>query len=372
MAFIQRVIQGPWLPEHQSNSAFAWLSMLIFFFWRYINQSVSMTEIILAALSTLVFLLLYFSNFWVKSSVGAVIVGAICLLGLVWAPVNPGASVFIVFSAASCASIQPNRYAYASLALILALVAAEVYFINISAEFWIPGLLVSSSIGVATIMQTSLRRSREKLIRSQEEVAYLATIAERERISRDLHDLLGHTLSLITIKAELAGKLIGRDLQACQQEIADIEQTARNALSEVRAAVTGYRKVGLTHELANAASCLIAANIELKTHIDQVQLSATSENILSLALREAITNVARHSGARQCEIQLITEGHWIVLKIKDNGTRLSDTSEVMPGNGLTGMRERVAAMGGRITMEVQQGLSVQVHLPIESRPGALQ
>ncbi len=363
---IKRLISASWIPEHQSKSIYAWLFMLIFFFLKYIDvdgAKFNVTEFSLAILSTLIFLALYFASYWVKNTWAIVIAFGIFALGLIWAPFNSGASVFIVFSAAACAAIQPAKRAYRVLGYILVSLVADAYVFKLSWDFLAPTLIVSIAIGFATIMQSTLRRSREKLIRSQEEVAHLATIAERERISRDLHDLLGHTLSLITIKAELAGKLLDRDLQACRQEISDIEKTARNALSEVRSAVTGYRQVGFTQELANAASCLSAANIMLTTQIDDVRLSATAENIFSLALREAITNVARHSDANRCDIQLGIDGNWIVLKIKDNGTKLDDNTEVTPGNGLVGMRERVAGIGGKIILEVKHGLSLQIQLP---------
>ena len=363
MSFYRKILNGPYLPENQNKSAYAWLCMLLFFGLKYVNRAPGPLEIILAVLSILAFVVLYFTNFWIKGRASMVIVLLICALGMVWAPFNPGASVFVIFSAASCASIQPIRWAYAFLGLIQVAVVIEVVLLKLSPDFWVPSFIVSVAIGIATIMQTTLRRSQEKLVRSKEEVAHLATIAERERISRDLHDLLGHTLSLITIKAELAGKLIGRDLAACQEEISDIEKTARNALSEVRAAVTGYRQIGFTHELANAASCLSAVDISLTTQIDALKLSATAENILSLGLREAITNVARHSRATHCDIQLAIEGNWIVLKINDNGTRLTAASEVSAGNGLTGMRERVSDIGGQVILEIKQGLCLQIQLP---------
>ena len=363
MSFIQRAIKGPRLPANQSNSAYAWLGMLVFFVWKYLDGNGSRLEIAVALISLLIFLLLYFASFWIQGRMSYLLIASICAIGLIWAPFNPGASVFIVFSAASCAAIQSNKSAYTSLACILASVVLAVVALKLPADFWVPALVVSGAIGVATIMQSTVRRSQEKLIRSQEAVAHLATIAERERISRDLHDLLGHTLSLITIKAELAGKLIGRDVQACQQEIADIEKTARNALSEVRAAVSGYRAVGITHELAHAASCLTAADIRLTTQVDEVRLSAAAENILSLALREAVTNVARHSKAKNCSIRLASEGKWIVLTIEDNGDGLSDPNSLKPGNGLNGMRERVSAIGGQIVMTSLPGLSLQIRLP---------
>jgi two-component system sensor histidine kinase DesK len=337
--------------------------MLVFFIWKYLSVSVGALELTLAILSILVFLTLYLACFWTEDLASVSVVIAILLIGVIWAPFNPGSSVFVVFSAACCASIRTTRVAYSVLATIMISVALEVVLLKLSPDFAIPALIVSGPIGVASIMNSRLRLSQEKLMRSREETAYLATIAERERISRDLHDLLGHTLSLITIKAELAGKLIGRDIEATQREIADIEKTARNALSEVRAAVTGYREVGFTHELANAASCLSAADIGLQTDIEEIKLSAAAENILSLALREAVTNVARHSEAGLCEIKLGFEGGWIVLKISDNGPKLSNIDQVKLGNGLSGMNERAATLGGKLSWEVNQGLTLKISLP---------
>lgn len=363
---LRRLTSGPWLPAHQSNSAYAWLSMLVFFFWKYFSLSVSPLEIVLAVLTTVVFLVLYLTSFWVSGKAGYAIIAGIALLGLSWAGTNPGSSVFIVFAATTCAIIRQLKYAYASLALIIAAVLAEVIWLDLPADFWAPGFVVSSAIGVASIMQSTLRRSQSKLLRSQEEAAHLATIAERERISRDLHDLLGHTLSMITIKAELAGKLLSRDVDACRKEISDIEQTARNALGEVRAAVTGYRQVGLTHELANAAGSLAAAQIGLTSSVDAMQLSAAQENVLSLALREAVTNVLRHSGARHCAITLTNLPSGVRLTIQDDGRQVPDRQAIRDGNGLTGMRERTEALGGRVSIDVSNGMCLRIDVPHQS------
>jgi two-component system sensor histidine kinase DesK len=362
---IKRIVAGPRLPPHQSNSVYAWLIMLIFFVLKYIGGHSGAIEITLAALTLLAFVLLYFNCFWLTGWASVAAALLMCAFGMIWAPHNPGSSVFIVFSAASCATLQPVKRAYQCMGLILLLVVIEVLTLQLTPDFWIPALVISFAIGLTTIMQTALRRSQQNLIRSQEEVAHLATIAERERISRDLHDLLGHTLSLITIKAELAGKLLGRDQQACGQEIADIEKTAREALSEVRSAVTGYRKVGFTHELASAAACLSAANILLVTHIDQITLPPACENMLTLSLREAVTNVVRHSRATQCDISLNSKDNWIVMNINDNGS--TQTSTTQPGNGLTGMKERIAALGGQLILNISQGWSLQIRLPAIQR-----
>jgi len=191
----------------------------------------------------------------------------------------------------------------------------------------------------------------------------MARIAERERISRDLHDLLGHTLSMITLKAELAGKLLERDPQACRSEIRDIEQTARKALSEVRSAVTGIRQTGFAHELATARASLAAANVGFTEQVQPCVLPAALENVLSLALREAVTNILRHAGASHCEVRMALESGMVVLRVRDNGRALDDGA-IVHGSGLSGMKERVAALGGRLALRADRGLALELSLPM--------
>lgn len=184
-------------------------------------------------------------------------------------------------------------------------------------------------------------------------------------ISRDLHDLLGHSLSLIALKAELAGKLVQRDAGACANEIRDIECSARRALTEVRAAVTGYRESGLTHALASARASLAAASVELDERVERVALAPATENVVALALREAVTNVVRHAGASRCSVLLELDHGVAVLRVADDG-RARSSDDLKHGNGLTGMRERVAAAGGRLALRAQSGLELELRIP----PGA--
>jgi two-component system sensor histidine kinase DesK len=226
-------------------------------------------------------------------------------------------------------------------------------------------LTIGIPVGIASVMQAGLQHSRGQLLRKQEEVEHMATIAERERISRDLHDLLGHSLSLIALKAELAGKLAGRDPEACRGEVLDIETTARRALSEVRAAVSGYQESGLAHALASARASLAAANITLREDVDGFPLSPAAEHVVALALREAVTNVVRHAGAAHCNLSLALRDGAIVLRVADDGT--SAHTGIRHGNGLTGMRERAAALGGTLAITVARGLALELRLPA---PGA--
>ncbi|ADV66705.1 sensor histidine kinase [Deinococcus maricopensis] len=179
----------------------------------------------------------------------------------------------------------------------------------------------------------------------QAEKERLAQQAERERISRDLHDLLGHTLSVIALKSELAGKLAGRDPARAAQEITDVARISRDALQEVRAAVRGYRGSGLTAELARAKIALDTAGVTLDLDTDAPDLPPATEYAMELVLREAITNVVRHAGASRVQVSVTGDADAFTLRITDDGRGMRGAE----GTGLTGMRERVRAHGGTLS-----------------------
>jgi two-component system sensor histidine kinase DesK len=285
-----------------------------------------------------------------------------------WAPYNYGTSTLVIFAATMCARMEKPRMAYGTLAalmVILAIFSLRVLTGRIDSYFWMPAMIFGLSSGVGSIIEQQLKRSRDKLLRSQEEVEHLAALDERERISRDMHDILGHSLSVIALKAELAGKLLSRDREACEKEIKDIEATPRQALSEVRSAVTGYRATGLAHEFQAAQNALRAAQVELELEIQSGAIPAAAENVMALTLREAVTNIIRHAQASHCKIDLSLEQDLARLRISDNGAQLSNVRNVRMGNGLRGMTERAQALGGDLQLFCRQGLVLELCLPLE-------
>ena len=181
-----------------------------------------------------------------------------------------------------------------------------------------------------------------KLRETQEQLAVAAVVAERERIGRDLHDILGHSLTAIAVKAGLARRLLERDAAAAAVEIADVERLAREALADVRATASGYREVSLAGELAVAAAVLQAAGIraELPRAVDAVNPAA--REVFGYVIREAVTNVVRHSGASSCTVTLESNS----IEIVDDGSGPADVEQC--GNGLPGLADRLAAVGGTI------------------------
>lgn len=197
---------------------------------------------------------------------------------------------------------------------------------------------------------------------AQQQIEQLAKAEERARIARDMHDLLGHTLSVIVLKSELAQQLLARSGQEglAGREIAEVHDVARAALREVREVVTGYRRADLTSELRHAQTALLAAGIRCSIGREDHELSEERESALALALREAVTNVVRHSCARTCEIQIAELHGQIVLKVKDDGNA---REQVVPGNGLQGMGERLRMLGGSLCWACTNGMYLEAAVP---------
>ena len=365
MKKLRSMLAYPWVPPRHGQRPYLWLISLAFMSWKYFEHLPSLVEAGWLLLTLLVFLPVYFASYWSTPASAPLFVLLCTLIGALWAPYNTGASTFFIFACGMCAGMRPTRHAHAMMVFVLALAvvcAAVVPYWGLA--LLLPALIVGIPVGVSSIAESVLSQSRVQLLRKQEEVEHMATIAERERISRDLHDLLGHTLSLITLKAELAGKLIDRDIEACRREVRDIETSARAALSEVRSAVSGYRQTGFAHELASARASLAAAQVELVAEVEAFTLPAAAENVMSLALREAVTNIVRHAGATRCEVRLALDAGMIVFRIADNGAALDDGASVRQGNGLAGMGERVAALGGKLALTVERGLALELRLPL--------
>jgi len=294
---------------------------------------------------------------------------ALCLLlGIITIPWNTGGSTFFIYAAAFLPfAIESIPWILAGFAVELLALAGEVYFTGARTYHlswptaFIDGALLLI-VGCGNIFWAQQRRADAKLRLAHEEVEAIAAVAERERIARDLHDVLGHTLSLIVLKAELAGRLLERDPARAAAEIADVERTARTTLADVREAIGGYRTRGLAAEIESARRTLAAAGVDLAaeaTDVAGVKLSAAEETVFALALREGVTNIVRHAHATSCRLHFENDNGFRRLVLEDNGTHES-TRE---GNGLRGMRERVEALGGRFLLAREKGTRLEIDLP---------
>ncbi|MFC9248730.1 histidine kinase [Streptomyces sp. NPDC057136] len=209
------------------------------------------------------------------------------------------------------------------------------------------GTFISAMVTAAIL---ALSETVKELRETREELARTAVERERLRFSRDLHDLLGHTLSVIVVKSEAARRLAPRDMAAALAQVSDIESVGRQALTEIREAVTGYREGSLATELDRARSALSAAGIDPVVRQSGPPLTAQSEALLGWVVRESVTNAVRHSGASRCEIEVEGSTERVRLKITDNGhaTPTGQEPKARTGTGLKGLTERLAAAGGSL------------------------
>lgn len=364
---------------------YIWLIYLGFLFTPLLGSQHSWTWLWPTLLSLPVFLYLYtrvMRAFRYRSPPGLVALPEVLAIGvLAYAlrPVNDSANTYMIY----CLALAP--FAVPTLrALVLAVVALLA---GLALELWLLGFepvgfsitaIVGIAVAVSNYMMVENRRKNIALRLSREEVHRLGRVAERERIGRDLHDLLGHTLSLIAIKSELATRLLDRDRAAAAREIAEVTAVAREALKQVRTAVAGIRSAALENELASARALLSTAGVELTFERDSAVLSAEIETALAMIVREAVTNIQRHSGARRARIEVSTLGgpnvgaavttgataeeRAVVLSVTDDGRGGIMTR----GNGLAGIGERVRSLGGTLEIESPRGKGtvLRVRLPL--------
>src|SRR5579883_1120304 len=268
-----------------------------------------------------------------------------------------------------------------SLKRALPMIAALVVCISLAG--WLLGFSLTSIgsaifyvviVGLVVVFLMRVIAANQELRGAREEIARLAVTAERLRIARDLHDLLGHNLSLIALKSELARRLIAVSPERAATEIGDIETVARTTLQEVREAVASYRQPTLASELQGAQEILAAAGIAYRYEGDAeiiATLPASIEAALSWVVREGVTNVIRHSRARHCTIRLNRSSNTVRVEVIDDGsgvplTVTSTGSLTGSGNGLRGLSERVSALGGscEVGPRKEGGFRLAVALPL--------
>jgi two-component system, NarL family, sensor histidine kinase DesK len=295
---------------------------------------------------------------------------AMVAMGLALLPWYPSGISYFIFGCVTlrvCRTGSAWRY-LAQLAALNAVFVAIALWVGYHWQLvvWIPSM--AFIIGVIINVESTNKDRDAALQLSQDEVRRLAATAERERIGRDLHDLLGHTLSLITLKLELSRKLFDRDPERARLEVTEAEAIARQALSEVRSAVTGIRASDLAAELAAARLLLECQHVHLH-YSPPPPMPAEIERGLALVLREAATNIVRHADAHQAWVEFSQDGRTLGLQIRDDGR--GDVQA--DGNGLTGMRERVAALRGTLQVHSPrgQGTTVVVRVPLPARTAAV-
>lgn len=310
-----------------------------------------------------VFLLLYYKSVVAPKATArgyALAMVLLCMAPLHW---YPGGLTYFVYG---CVMLRVCRMEFrrylAWIAVLNVALLLETWLLGFPWQGVLSIPLTSFIVGIVINAERTSEEKDAQLQLSHDEVRRLAGLAERERIGRDLHDLLGHTLSLITLKLELSRKLFDRDPETAKREMAEAEAVARHALAEVRSAVSGIRASDLAAELASARLLLESSGVSLEYGHPPTDLPEKVECGLCLILREAVTNIARHAQSTTARIELRREQAYVVLRVIDNGRGGIDRD----GNGLAGMRERVLALGGSLNIRspLRGGTRIEIHAPV--------
>ncbi len=354
-------------PDHRTTPAefflrHVWLVYTIFFFIQPAVSHQTRQWIMLGVVFPL-FFALYWGAGYTRGRLQKTLLAAMFLLGVAYTPMNEGASAIYVFSAAFVPyAFQSPRFVKVSLVFAALVLLAETLLFHLS--FWATGfsILFIPVVGLINYASVQKRGAEAKLRMAHEEIEHLAKLAERERIARDMHDVLGHALSVVVLKSELAGRLVTQDPVRARREMTDVEDTARKALAEVREAIRGYRSEGLAAELERAQRTLDAAGVTLHCSAKPPSLAPAEETVVSLIVREAVTNIVRHAEASQCEMNFSNGNGRLLFTVRDDGRGCIRDE----GNGLRGMRERVEALGGRFSIEAANGTELLIEIPVRA------
>ncbi|GIP24456.1 sensor histidine kinase [Paenibacillus sp. J22TS3] len=347
------------VPKRYSLFPFLWLVYLIYPVITLAQRPVSMmlTGYILIGVFAISYLRSFWSSQWrlLLAIINMLIAGYFCITFD-----DPGFLTMNFFTTAMLSMIPSTRQFWTGIGTLLTISILTLWISgsHTSMSAWVniaPPLIVLFVFPFILRMMQNARSLKTELNLAQDEIARLSKIEERQRIARDLHDTLGHTLSLITLKSELAEKLIPKKPELAVQEVKDIQATSRAALKQVRELVSGMNALSVQDELTNTSSILEAAGIRLELSALPQPLSASPlvQNILGLILREAVNNVVKHSGADKCTISLNENNLEFVLSIRDNGAGISPGVQASPGpssgRGLLGMKERLELIQGTLS-----------------------
>lgn len=347
----------------ESKLSWVYLINLVFYIIPLFTVRFSLWQYLSMAVALLLFLICYFWAYRCnRQNMHWPILGIVLVATLI-TPINPGSiSMFAYAGFFIGYAYSLYRFLLLMAVLVALLVLLQLVLTIHWNMFLMMGIPIILAVSLLGRVEQAKQRHRSAERQSADEIKQLATMVERERIARDLHDILGHTLSSIILKADLAEKLLARQhIAAGQQQLTELSQIARDALSQVRQSVSGYKHQGLTAEVTKLLSRLRDAGFQVELSGEIPQLDSRRETTLILALTELVTNIMRHSQGDSCQLSFSASEQQVQLVLTDNGK----VTAWQEGNGLTGLRERLSAIGARLTLQPDQGFSAIVDLPLK-------
>ncbi|MBO9130996.1 sensor histidine kinase [Bacillus sp. 165] len=352
-------------------SPYIWTILCILPFY-FIFQTSSTIKIIVGILLTILFFIFYRIAFISKG--WPVYVWTIILIGISITSTSLFSYVYFAFFLAYFIGNIKDRIAFITLYIIHLLSTSISINYNIVQrdELFVEQLPFIVIIWISVILlpfsiynRNEMGQLEEKLEDANKRISELVKLEERQRIARDLHDTLGQKLSLIGLKSDLARKLITKDPEQARNELKDVQQTARTALSEVRKMVSSMRSVRLKEELLRVEQITKAAQINFvcEQNFSLKGISLLTENILSMCLKEAVNNVVKHSGASSCYVSFEQSWKECVMIIRDDGVFKGDQEQSAKGHGLLGMKERLEFINGSLQLIVNEGTTLLITVP---------
>ncbi|HFJ9404404.1 TPA: sensor histidine kinase [Bacillus paranthracis] len=360
-------------PKHMGFFPYMWLVYLLFPIYNL--TQVSGWKLVIGSGMLIVFMITYRQLYFVQKTF--ILWACIqMILTLLFALFYNPFMIFFGFFTASAMGFAPSKKVFRILLFLLVVMLGVFVFVNMnqltptSLVNIVPMfiLMLLTPFGMRNFNQKKMLRNQ--LNEANEQIKDLVKREERQRIARDLHDTLGHTLSLITLKSQLVEKLIVKNPERASTEAKEITQTSRTALKQLRELISDMRMITVEEELEQIKAILQAANIELeiKQETSASLLSPIEQNILGMCLREAVTNVVKHSKATHCTVSLLESQGELILTVKDNGIGLADQNH--DGNGIRGMKERIALIDGFVELgTINPGTSLTVKVPVVIRTG---
>lgn len=351
-----------------ANRGWLYLANLAFFFLPWLAMRFSYLQYALMSVGLALFVWCYFRAYQRPAHQMALPVAAMLLIAIVLTPLNPGVVSLFSYVSFFIGFALPRPQALlgiASLVLLqllldwaLALPWRDFLF------FAIPAIMMVGGLGM---LEQRTQRLQWQQQQSTDEIKQLAAMVERERIARDLHDILGHSLSSIALKADLAGKLLAKQqLTQAAQQLDELSQIARDSLSQVRHSVSGYKHKGLTATVSDLLARLRDAGFQAELTGQIPQLDPRRETALVLILTELVTNVIRHSRGQHCQLRFVQQQQQLFVEVEDDGKLSAEGAAFQAGNGLQGIQERLAALGGQCHTDLKRGFCQRISLPLVS------
>lgn len=353
-------------------SPYIWTILFILPFYFIFQFTSSTIEVVVGILITILFFIFYRIAFFAKG--WPVYLWAVILISISVASTSLFSYVYFAFFLAHFIGNIRDRVAFLTLYIIhLTCTSVSINFSIITQdEFFLKQLPFVVIIWISVILVPFSIHNRnergqleEKLEDANKRISDLVKLEERQRIARDLHDTLGQKLSLIGLKSDLSRRLIYKNPEQARSELKDVQQTARTALNEVRKMVSSMRGIRLKDEIILVKQILEAAQINFEG-AEEIKLSKASllnENILSMCLKEAVTNVVKHSGATTCSVAIEENSMETVMTIRDNGVFKDAEEKLTKGNGLIGIKERLEFVNGSMELNTEEGTTLIIKVP---------